>query len=46
LTRGTSGEIILTWKKSIFACQARSVKENVVTADLRLNMDSKVIRVT
>jgi Reverse transcriptase (RNA-dependent DNA polymerase) len=43
---GTSGGIILTWKKSVFKCDGRILKENVITADLRLMMDDQIIRIT
>jgi exonuclease III len=46
LAHGTSGGIILTWKKSMFTCDGRILKENVITADLRLMMDDQMIRIT
>jgi exonuclease III len=44
--QGTSGGIILTWKNSVFKCDGRILKENVITADLRLMMDDQLIRIT
>jgi exonuclease III len=46
LAQGTSGGIILTWKKSMFTCDGRILKENVITADLRLMMDDQMIKIT
>jgi hypothetical protein len=30
----------------MFICDARSIKENMVSADLRINMDKKLINMT
>jgi hypothetical protein len=45
MAQGTSGGIILTWKKSMFTCDERILKENLITTDLRLTMDNKLIRI-
>jgi exonuclease III len=44
--KGHQEELFSHGKKSMFTCDVRILKENVITADLRLMMDNKMIRIT